>query len=340
VAWDFQQIPHNVLWAIRDDGIMLGLTYVREHEVYGWHIHDTADGDDAYVDVCVVPEGSDDAVYAVVERGGSWYVERFASRRLDDIVDAFFVDSGLTYDGRNTAATTMTLTGGTAWDETETLTCTASASVFAASNVDDEVRITAADGESYTLTITAFTSATEVSGQLDRAIPADIRATATAAWALAVNVLTGLGHLNGRTVTALADGDVNPDMTVTAGAVTLAQPAAVAHVGLPYTARIETLDADNLQGETWMDKKRKIHAVSVQVKDTRGLWLGYGTNKMREHIQRQNEAYDAPIQPFSGLITEPVDTTWEKTGKVVIEQRDPLPMTILAIIPQGTIGGT
>ena len=179
-----------------------------------------------------------------------------------------------------------------------------------------------------------------VTGQIDRAIPADIQATATTAWALAVDVVAGLDHLEGRIVTALADGDVNPDMTVASGSVTLAQPAALVHVGLPYLARIETLDAENLQGETWMDKKRKIHAVSVQVKDTRGVWLGYGENTMREHVQRQNEAYDTPIQPFSGLITERVDTTWEKTGKVVVEQRDPLPMTILAIIPQGTIGGT
>ncbi len=340
VAWDFQQIPHNVLWVVRDDGALLGLTYVREHDVWGWHRHDTYDGDDLFEDVAVVPEGSEDAVYAVVKRGTTRYIERFAARRADDVVDAFFVDSGLTYDGRNTTATTVTLTGGTAWDDTESLTCTASASIFAASNIGDEVRVTAADGEPYVCTITGYTSGTVVTVRPERPLPADIRAAATTAWALAVDTVAGLGHLEGRTVTALTDGDVNPDMTVTSGSVTLASPAAVVHVGLPYTARIETLDADMLQGETWMDKKRKIHAVSVQVKDSRGVWLGFGDNTMREHQQRQAEPYDTPISLFSGLITERVDTTWDKTGKVAVEQRDPLPMTVLAIIPQGVIGGT
>jgi hypothetical protein len=340
VAWAFQQIPHNVLWAVRDDGVMLGLTYVREHDVWGWHRHDTYEGVDLYEDVCTVPEGSEDAVYVVVQRGTSRYIERFATRAIADVRDAFFVDSGLTYDGTNTGATTVTLTGGSTWDDTEELTCTASASIFAASNVDDEVRITTADGEAYACVITAYSSGTAVTVRPERLLPADIRSTATTAWALAVGTLAGLDHLEGRTVTALVDGDVQADMVVTGGAVNLTEPATIAHVGLPYTARLETLDADNLSGETWMDKKRKIHAVSVQVKDSRGLWLGYGTNTMREHQQRDTSGdYGDPIPLFSGLITERVDTTWEKTGKVIVEQRDPLPMTVLAIIPQGTIGG-
>lgn len=343
VAFDYQQTPHSVGWLVRDDGALLGLTYVRDHEVWGWHRH-TTDGGDTFEDVVCVPEGSEDAVYVVVNRtidgAATRYVERFASRSFTDIaVDAFFVDSGLTYDGRNTTATTMTLTGGTLWDETETLTCTASAATFAASNVGDAVVVTAADGVGYTCIITAYTSTTVVSVTPDTELPADIRGAATTSWGLAVDTLTGLDHLEGRTVTALSDGDVNPDMVVTGGEVTLAEPGLVVHVGLPYTARIETLDAENLQGETWMDKKRKVHAVSVRVKDTRGIWLGFGDNTMREHVTEAAGTYGEPTQPETGLITENVDTTWEKTGKVIVEQRDPLPMTILAIIPQGTIGG-
>lgn len=339
VAWDFQQIPHNVQWAVRDDGVLLGLTYVREHDVWGWHRHDTYDGDDLYEDVCTVPEGSEDAVYAVVKRGSVRMIERFASRQLGDIRDAIFLDSSLTYDGRNTGSATMTLTGGTAWDDTETLTCTASSSTFAASNVGDEVRITADDGEEYACIITAYASATEVTVRPDRPLPVDLQAAAVTAWALAVDTVAGLDHLEGREVAALADGNTVPAMTVASGSVTLAAPAAVIHVGLGYVSRIETLDAENLQGESWLDKKRKIHAVSVQVKASRGLWLGFGSNTLRE-AQPTRVNFDEAIELFSGLITERVDTTWEKTGRVIVEQRDPLPMTVLAIIPQGTVGGT
>jgi hypothetical protein len=233
----------------------------------------------------------------------------------------------------------MTITGGTAWDDSETLTITASAGTFAASNVDDEVVITAADGARYYCTITAYTSPTIVSGRPDRALPSDLRGLATVNWSLAVNVVTGLGHLEGRSVVALCDGSVNRSMTVVGGSVTLAAPASVAHVGLPYTSRIETLDAENTQGETWADKKRKVHAVSVRVMKSRGLWLGFGDGELYEHQDVPAENYDDPIPPFSGVITENVDTAWERSGKVVIEQRDPLPMTVLSIIPQTSIGG-
>jgi hypothetical protein len=345
VACDYQQTPHSVVWVVRDDGAMLGCTYVRDHDVWGWHRHLTAGGDDAFEDVLSVPEDGEDAVYVIVRRAVgssvSRYVERFATRQFTDIaIDAFFVDSGLTYDGRNTGSTSMDLGGGTNWDETETLACTASASAFTPSNVGDVIVFTAESGESHSCTITGYNSVVSVSVRPDRQLPADLQGIATTSWALAVNTLSGLDHLEGRTVTALVDGSVNTDMLVVGGSVTLDAPATIAHVGLPYTARIETLDAENMQGETWADKKRKIHKVAVKVKDSRGLWLGYGDGQLFEHEDDQAENYGDPIPPFTGLIEENVDTTWEKSGKVVIEQRDPLPMTILAVIPVGSIGGS
>lgn len=342
VSFKYQKIPHSVAWVVMNDGTMLGLTYVREHDIWGWHRHNM--GTDTIEDVCCVPEAEEDAVYLVVRRavgaGHSRYVERLSTRRVTDIaVDAFFVDSGLTYDGRNAGSTTMMLTGGTAWNNTEILTCTASSATFAASNVDDEVVITGADGSPYYCTIIGYTSSTVVSVRADRLLPVDLRATATTAWALAVNTVTGLGHLEGRSVVALCDGSVNGAMTVSGGSVTLSAPAIIAHVGLPYTSRIETLDAENMQGETWADKKRKVHAVSVRVANSRGLWLGFGDGALYEHQDVQAENYDDPIPLFSGVITENVDTAWERSGKVVIEQRDPLPMSVLSIIPQTSVGG-
>lgn len=112
--WDYAQIPHSIVWACRSDGTLLGLTYLRDHQIWGWHRHDTQDG--LFENVCVIPEGDEDAVYVVVLRTidgvEKRYVERFASRRISDLAaDAFFVDSGLTYDGRNTGLTTLTLSG-------------------------------------------------------------------------------------------------------------------------------------------------------------------------------------------------------------------------------------
>jgi hypothetical protein len=111
--WTYQQIPNSIVWVIRSDGALLGLTYIREHQIWGWHKHDT---DGTFESVCSVPEGTEDALYVVVNRtiGGvaKRYIERFSSRFISDIKDAVFMDSALTYDGRHTGSTTMTITGG------------------------------------------------------------------------------------------------------------------------------------------------------------------------------------------------------------------------------------
>lgn len=102
----YSRAPESILWAVRSDGTLLGMTYVPDQQVYGWHAHDT---DGAFESVTVVPEGNEDVLYAVVRRtiGGSQlrYIERLSTRVFTDQEDAFFVDSGLTYSG--TPVTTL-----------------------------------------------------------------------------------------------------------------------------------------------------------------------------------------------------------------------------------------
>lgn len=77
VDWCYQEDPWSVIWAVRSDGVLLSLTYCPEQQVWAWAHHDT---NGTFESVCSVPEGQEDAVYAVVNRNGSRYVERFASR--------------------------------------------------------------------------------------------------------------------------------------------------------------------------------------------------------------------------------------------------------------------
>lgn len=96
----FARAPDPVLWAVRSDGVLMGMTYLPDQKVYGWHAHDT---DGFFESVCVVAEGNEDVLYAVVRRmvGGRSvrYVERLRTRFFSELKDAFFVDSGLTYSG-------------------------------------------------------------------------------------------------------------------------------------------------------------------------------------------------------------------------------------------------
>lgn len=104
----YAKTPNKTIWAVRSDGVLLGLTYLPEHEVAGWHEHRTTNG--AFESVAVVKEGNEHVVYVVVRReiDGTTkrYIERMHTRRVTTQASAFFVDCGLTYEGD--PATTIT----------------------------------------------------------------------------------------------------------------------------------------------------------------------------------------------------------------------------------------
>ena len=103
-AWTRARVP--IGWWPRSDGVMLGVTYVPEHQVAGWHHHDT---DGTFESVASTPEGAEDALYAVIKRSINGrdvrYIERKHARTFTTLADCFFVDAGLTYN--STPATTI-----------------------------------------------------------------------------------------------------------------------------------------------------------------------------------------------------------------------------------------
>jgi len=116
VDWTFQQKPNSIVWIVRDDGMLIGCTYVREQQVNAFH-HHTTQGE--YESVCSIPTGTKDELYVVVNRTTGRFIERFMPTILEegDVEDCFYVDSGLTFDGsaRGTAAVaTITLASLTA----------------------------------------------------------------------------------------------------------------------------------------------------------------------------------------------------------------------------------
>ena len=266
---DYQQTPHSTVWAVRSDGTLLGLTYLREQDVWGWHRHDSIFG--VFEDVCVVPEAGEDVVYLIVQRliGTSTvrYIEKLESREIVNYnADSFFVDSGL----------------------------------------------------SANLSTPALT-------------------------------FTGLSHLNGMRVACLADGVVISNgsdavtLTVSGGAVTLPAPGGgaagykVVHIGLPIqTADLETLDLD-VGGSNIRDKKKKVQSVTVHVDKTTKLFYA-GPNSSRLMPYKRNP-WESNNQLNEGGLEQNLITEYNDTGRVFIQVRDPVPVTILGVIPNVTIGG-
>lgn len=349
----YSQIPNSVVWCVRSDGVLLGLTYLREHEVWGWHRHDT---DGFYEDVCVVPEGNEDAVYVIVRREINGvtkrYIERFVSREFTDIeVDAIFLDSFLTYDGRNTTATTLTLSTGAGWTVDDTITITASSAQFIAGDVGNDyiLYVTDADDVEHEVAIrvTGFTSNVIVEGTPSKTVPTALRGVATATWTRAVDQLAGLGHLALKDVGVFADGNViaspnNEDydvITVTAGGeITLDRPYGVIHVGLGYVSDFQTLDLD-IAGEQVRDRLKNVTHISLLVESSRGIFAGPDEDNLTELQPEPVEDYGDPWPLQTGIVELAIASTWNESGSFLVRQKDPLPLTILSAIPSGQMGG-
>lgn len=102
----WQQEPELIVWFVHSDGRLVGLTYDRANAAIGWHDHNIG-GSGVVESVTAIPSGAEDQVYVSVKRtidGATVrHIEYLKSIEFgDDVKDAFYLDSGLTYDGSAT----------------------------------------------------------------------------------------------------------------------------------------------------------------------------------------------------------------------------------------------
>lgn len=254
----FSRAPVPTLWCVRSDGVLLGLTYVPEQQVYGWHRHET---EGLFESVCCVAEGSEDVLYAVVKRTvdgrDARYIERLRTRIFTDPADAFFVDSGLTYSGAP------------------------------------------------------------------------------------VSSLSGLWHLEGKTVQILADGAVHPPRVVTAGAIALDDSYSAVHVGLGYTSDLMTLPLAfegapaGGQGLT-----KNVNGVAMRVVQSSLVKAGPTFGDLTEFPPREvSDPYGSPPALLTGELRFDVAPDWNSDGAVCVRQDSPLPLTVLSMALDVAPGG-
>ena len=96
VHWAWQAEPYGIIWCVLDDGTLAGITYMKEHDVMGWHRHVT---DGKVIDITAIPgEDGNTQIWLLVERGGMRYVERMRPFFLGGVPD-----TQMHLDGRNLA---------------------------------------------------------------------------------------------------------------------------------------------------------------------------------------------------------------------------------------------
>lgn len=341
--WGYSHASESRVYIVRSDGAGLTLSFDPEQEVVAWTTFDT-DGDFESVAVlrhdASVPE---DRVYYAVERtlNGATIrtIEKLNSRIFADVEDAFFVDSGLTLDSplTITAATsanpvviTATAHGFSNDDEVDitgikwTTTLDSDGNIVDPDNLNGG-RFTVKNKTANTFEIQDENGNVDGSGFSAYITGGEVR--------LAVLTVSGLEHLANRTVVVLADGSVVSSLTVSsAGILTLTRKASRIHVGLPYISDLETLDPEAPQG-TIQSLKKKIPSVVVRFRKSRGLRVGPDSTLLIEMKQREFEPYGTPTALLTGDKKITLKPKWNSNGRLLLRQKDPLPMTILAVVP-------
>lgn len=258
-----QQEPDNVVWCVLENGKFAGMTYRREENVIAWHEHLIGGvfGSDAFghvESVATVPgDLNEDDTYIVVKRtiGGATkrYIEYFSSFEFgDDVEDAFFVDSGLTYSG--SAATSI----------------------------------------------------------------------------------SGLNHLEGQSVSILANGATHPNKTVSSGAISLDFLVTKAHIGLGFDSTLQTMriEAGGTEG-TAQGKTKRIHEVVLRLFRTVGVKVGSSETELdRIPFRSSAQAMTKAIPLFTGDKEIEFRGGFDTDGFVVIQQDQPLPLTVIGIFPR------
>ena len=150
--------------------------------------------------------------------------------------------------------------------------------------------------------------------------------------------ITGLGHLEGETVNVLVDGATHPQRTVAAGQITLQRAGSVVHVGLPYTAKLATMDIEAGAGNgTSQGKTKRIHKGIVRLQRTLGGKIGPSEAKLDTLQFRDAEVPMGTAPPlFTG--DKGGGAAWpggsDRTSRMWFVHEDPLPATVVAFMPQ------
>jgi len=341
--------PIPIVWMISSNGKLLGLTYVPEQQVGAWHQHDT---DGTFESVTTVAEGSVDAAYCVVKRtiGGATkrYIERMGTRNYTTQRDSFFVDSGLTYNGTNTnTARTVTITSSGNYTKGSSVTLEFPSSIpvfkFSGNGLTTDLNdaIIIVDGtETYRCDITAIADNHTATVKLDRDLPSSLQNTAITSYEIAERTLLGLDHLIGKTVNILADGAVHPTKVVDSnGGIVLNRAASVVHIGLPYVCDLQTLPL-MLQTEAGgQGRVKNINHGWLRVFESSGIFAGPNADKLTEAKQRTTEPFGSPPNLKTEDIKIMLTPSWQDYGQIFIRQTDPLPLTVVGITLEVSVGG-
>lgn len=334
IEMDVQQNPENILFCVLTNGTLATMTREVDQEVVAWAKHTT---DGTYSSIAIIPSQNSgyEEAWVIVERwingAKKKYIEYFEDIQVPSRQDlCLYLHSALTfnaYDSTSTSAATISLSASSG-----SITLTASTSYFKVGHVGKRLR--AIDNDGTTVgegTITAQGSTTSITLSITTTFNA--LSYMPGLWGISVSTLSGISHLEAKTVGILADGITESlTRTVASGTITLGSDYFVVSAGLSYDQILYTLPKEaGSQRGTSQGKKQKFNELSIKVnRSTQNFYYGPDSSNL--------DLVSASITPsvntlYTGVITPLAFRGGYYVGaQIYIKNPNPLPMEILSII--------
>ncbi len=364
-----QQEPDSVVWLVRADGALVGLTYQKDQDVIAWHPHwlagvsDSSGSPAAVESLATVPSSYPteyrDEVWVVVKRYINGATVRFIERLTEGlsatgtIEDSGFSDCGGSLHPRwwMAAPTTTDPQPITNIVKSGAVTMTFT-SIAHEVVVDDYVRfrdIVETDGgddakvnslNNQTFKVVTQPDANTFSiniDELDSTLLNTVFKDYVSGGNICVETLTvsGVNHLEGETVDVLVNGDVeSPRPVVTGGVITLTTRGSKIHFGLPYISEAKTmrLDVGSEDGSA-QGKIGRITDAVIRVHRTAGLQVGPDADNLEDIPWRTQSSYmNEPPELYSGDKKILYRKGHETDKRILLRQDKPLPCNILALV--------
>jgi len=360
----YQQEPNQIVYAVRGDGELAALTYQREQQVTAWHRH-IFGGRFGTATITVTD-------FANIANGTRIVLTK-ADGTTTTFTSATSATTGKfhTTSSNNQTATNLK----TLIDADSDFTATVSSNVvtiketsplsigfLTITSLDDSIRLTKTDeGKAVCESVAVIpTDDTEyqvyvivkrtINGSTRRYVEFlnvfDFDETDNTSFnfldsslsysGAAVTTISGLDHLEGQTVSILANGASHPDKTVSSGSITLDRSSTNVKVGLAYTSLLQTMRLNaGSQNGTSQGKTKRIYDITVRMFETIGVEVGPDLSNM-ERIPFRSSAnlMDEGIPPFTGDKEVEFRGNYETDGFIFVRQTQPLPFTILSLYPR------
>jgi hypothetical protein len=341
----FQSEPQPIVWVVRSDGYLLGMTYERDPETLkvGWHKHviggqsDSAGTQSKVISTAVIPssDAKRDELWVLVYReinGQKMYYVEYVEKVFDqdtDQEDSFFVDSGLSYDNpvyissiTKGATPTVTTSSNHGWSNGDKVRFAKMAGMTELEGASATITVTGAT--TFTININTTNYGTYVVVDSGSEVRKEI------------TTISGLWHLEGQTVSILADGASHPNKTVANGSITLTARHTVVQVGLGYNSDAQMLRPyQGAQDGATLGKTMRMHKIAFYLYRSLGLKYGKDFSNLNEiYFRNSSDLLSRAVALTTGILSEPIDMDYDRDNEVCIRQDQPLPTVILAVAPQ------